>query len=367
MFILPRCLPGQSIPAGRKKMIIKVAIADKNKEYIERLVVGLEKYSDISLAVYSDEESLERAFQERKYDVFLFDPDVYMQSAAYFHARADLKILLDDKEKVVADVYANAKRVDKYQRVSKIYKKILELYSEVCGRGIAQENGYTSVVAYYSPVGGAGKTTLALISATKYAMLGKRTFYISFEDVASEDCYLPQDDEDGLSELMCHIERNTNLTMKIQGMLKCKNHNLFYLNHFRTPNDIYDMHIDELQELITAIRNTGLFDVVIVDMGTAMDEKNMVLFEKADRIVIVERTDKISARKVNCFYSQQHIMNEYGNKMVRVINFDQGQVQKIQTEVEIIGKIGRLADSDAGKTIEILAGSSKTQFVTSVV
>ena len=196
-------------------MIIKVAIADKNKEYLERLVVGLEKYSDISLAVYSDEESLERAFQERKYDVFLFDPDVYMQSAAYFHTRADLKILLDDKEKVIADVYADAKRVDKYQRVSRIYKKILELYSEVCGREIAQEDGYTSVVAYYSPVGGAGKTTLALVSAAKSALLGKRTFYISFEDIASEDCYLHQGDDEGLSELMCHIERNTNLSFLI--------------------------------------------------------------------------------------------------------------------------------------------------------
>jgi len=348
-------------------MIIKVAIADKNKEYLERLVVGLEKYSDISLAVYSDEESLERAFQERKYDVFLFDPDVYMQSAAYFHTRADLKILLDDKEKVIADVYADAKRVDKYQRVSRIYKKILELYSEVCGREIAQEDGYTSVVAYYSPVGGAGKTTLALVSAAKSALLGKRTFYISFEDIASEDCYLHQGDDEGLSELMCHIERNTNLSMKIQGMLKEKNKNLFYLNHFSTPNDIYDMHVDELQQLITAIRNTGLFDVIVVDMGTAMDEKTMALFEKADRIVLVERTDQISVRKLNCFYAQQHIMNEYGNKMVRIINFDQGQIPDIHTDIMLVGKIGRLADSDAGKTIEILAGSSKTQFITSVI
>lgn len=348
-------------------MIIKVAIADKNKEYLERLVNGLERYPDISLAVYSDEESLEQAFQEKKYDVFLFDPAVYTKPAEYYQARADLKILLDDNEKLVTDVYADAKRVDKYQRVSIIYKKILELYSSVCGRDVSKDDGDTSIIAYYSPIGGAGKTTLALISATKYAQNGKRTFYISFEDIASEDCYLPQDGEDGLSELMCHIERNTNLTMKIQSMLKSRNNNLFYLNHFNTPNDIYDMHVDELQELVTVICNTGLFDVIIIDMGTAMDEKNRALFDKADKIVIVERTDKISARKLSCFYEQQHIMNEYGDKMVRVINFDQGQKTDIHTDIALLGKIGRLTDSDAGKTIEILAGSSKTQFVTSVI
>ena len=348
-------------------MIIKVAIADTNQNYLERLMAGLEKYEDLNLSVYTDGDSLKQAFQERKYDVLLFSPDIYANESEFYQAKADLKVMLEDKDELIQGSYADAKRIDKYQRISNIYKSILELYSEVCGKGFAGAAGYTSVIAYFSPIGGAGKTTVALASAAKFAMTGKRTFYISFEDIASEDCFLPQGEDKGLSELMLHIERNTNISMKLQGMLKQKAENFYYLNHFSSPNDIYDMRLDELQDLIVAIRNADLFDVMIIDMGTEINEKNKLIFEKADRIVLVEREDSISQRKMGSFLAQQHIINEFGGKMVRFINFDKGIPVSIQTEVPITGKLGAVANADSGKVIEILANSSKTQFLTSVI
>lgn len=348
-------------------MIIKVVIADKNQEYLERLVSGLEKYTDLNLAVYSDEESLADAFQVRKYDVLLFSPEIYTKESDYYSARADLKIMLEDRETRITGEYTDAKRIEKYQRISCIYRKILEFYSEVCGRTSTRSEEYTSIVAYYSPVGGAGKTTVALASAAKYAMQGKRTFYISFEDIASEDCYLPQGEDKGLSDLMLHIDRNTNISMKMQGMMKTKTDNFFYLNHFNNPNDIFDMRTDELQYLIEAVRNTGLFDVIVIDMGSGIDAKNLLIFDKADRIVLVERPDAISQRKMTCFFSQQHILNEYGNKMVRIINFDKRIPLNVQTEVPIIGKLGEIANADAGQVIETLSRSSKTQVLATIM
>ena len=107
----------------------------------------------------------------------------------YLNTKADLKILLDDEEKIISNTFSDAKRVKKYQRISKIYKNLLDYYSEVCGKDMTPGEENVKIVSFYSPVGGAGKTTVALVSAEKYAQHGKRTFYISFEDIASEDCY----------------------------------------------------------------------------------------------------------------------------------------------------------------------------------
>lgn len=348
-------------------MIIKIAIADSDREYLQKLAGGLSLYSDLNLALFSDEESMMNAFRNKKFDIFLFSPKIFSVESSYFKVRADLKVLLDDKEQVISDVYSDAGRIDKYQRVSRIYKKILELYSEVCGKGTAIGDGYTSICAFYSPVGGSGKTTIALTVAAKLAFMGKRIFYISLEDIASENFYLLQGEDNGLSELMLHIDKNTNINLKIQGMLNNKNENLYYLNHFSSPNDIYDMRTEELRKLIDTFSNSGMFDCIVVDMGTGIDEKNKLIFEKADKIVVVERTDAISRRKTGCFFAQQHIINEYGNKMVRIINFDDGHSANQETEIPVIGKIRTMTENDAEKIVDVLSKSNNTQFLMSLV
>lgn len=54
-------------------MILKIAIADKNSEYIRRILNVLETYGDIDVSVFTDEKSLEGALDNRKFDVLLFD------------------------------------------------------------------------------------------------------------------------------------------------------------------------------------------------------------------------------------------------------------------------------------------------------
>lgn len=44
---------------GVEHMILKIAIADKNSEYIRRILNVLETYGDIDVSVFTDEKSLE--------------------------------------------------------------------------------------------------------------------------------------------------------------------------------------------------------------------------------------------------------------------------------------------------------------------
>lgn len=348
-------------------MVIKVAIASKDMNYLERLASGLEKYPRLELSIFYDMSQLECACAGRRYDVFLFSPDLFvLDEQLFMEIKADLKVLLCDENDSVKDIFSNMKRIEKYQRISQIYKDLLNLYSEVCGRDTAFGDAATEIIAVYSPVGGAGKTTVALVLAMKYAKSSKRTFYINMEDMASEDCFLPQGGKKGLSDLMRFIYSDANIGMKIQGMLKSKYDNLFYIDHFSSPNDLYDMNVEDVQELLHAVQKSGLFDVVIVDMGTSLDKKSLTIFELSGHVAVVEKTDELSARKMNCFYEQHHIMKEYGSKMLRIINFDNGISNKIESALPILGKIGDIQNMDASNIIEVLANSTKTEFMKSV-
>lgn len=58
-------------------MILKIAIADTNEEYVKRILSVLEEYEDLNLSVFTDENTLEQALMSQKFDVLLFDASAY--------------------------------------------------------------------------------------------------------------------------------------------------------------------------------------------------------------------------------------------------------------------------------------------------
>lgn len=343
-------------------MIVKIAIASEDREYLRRLVNVIEKDTDFNITVYSDKDSLSEAIRNRKFDVFMFTQDIIADMVN--DIRSDLTILLDDEENYLSDSRGNISIIKKYQRISNIKKKIFDLYSDVCGKDSRSERGERAyVIAFYSPIGGAGKTTISLMAAGRFAAAEKRTFYINLEDISSESFYLPQDEEKGMSEFMGFIEKDVNLGMKLQGMLKEKKPGMYYLNSFSSPNDILEMTSDDIKMLITKVRKAGIFDVIVVDLSTRVDDKTKILFELADKIVFIEKTDEISVNKLTMFYGQRHILNEYAHKSVRIINEDNGLPVVSNEEVRIVGKVGEVRDVTSSRAIDILSEDSRNDFV----
>ncbi|MCD7836591.1 MAG: AAA family ATPase [Lachnospiraceae bacterium] len=348
-------------------MIIKMAVADSNIDYIQRLISVLEGYGELQLSVYTERAALEHALTSKHFDVLLFDSSVY--DGQIRTEENTLAVMLLDETSDIPESLHTYKKVRKYQRISRIYQQILELYSEICGEadGVLGGNGVRTI-AFYSPIGGAGKTTVALASAARLAKMGYRVFYMSLEDIASEDCYLPQGNERGLSEVVACLGEKINFTMKLQSLLQNKDDKLFYLNHFESPNDIYEMHEEEIAELLEQIGKTGLFDVIIVDTGISLDKKMVALFENMDKVVIVEKEDAISLRKLKCFLEQSHIMNEYAHKMCRVINFDIGRGSMLtNTNIPVIGKIDAVQNPEPAQFIAMLANAAECSFVSQLV
>lgn len=343
-------------------MNIKLAIADKNEEYIKRLLSVLEEYDDLSISVYTDKKSLGKALSEKNFDVLLFDASVY--EGQFLHGKTTLVIMLLDEAEYIPEECKSLPKIKKYQRISKIYKNVLELFADVCGdTGILSGQKKSRAVVFYSPIGGAGKTTLSLASARRLAIMGYRTFYLNLEDIASEAFYLSQTEEKGMSEMLNCLGTGVNFKVKLQGFMQVKGENLFYLNHFDTPNDIYELAPDETEELVHAIQNTGLFDFLFIDMGTSLDGKTVKIFEAADYVVVIEKPDAVGAEKLETFFRQTYIMKEYGKKMKGLLNFDIGRTNVFEEKLTQIGRIHMMQNPDAGQFITMLSESNMSDFV----
>jgi len=342
-------------------MLIKIAVADDDQQYVQRLVYGLEHYNSLNISVYTETKSLENALQTKRFDVLLFTPRVFKgQSSLPQHTAC---ILLNDAEEMVPDSCRDFMKIEKYQQISSIYQKMLGQYAEVCGNhGMAGENR-TKKILFYSPIGGSGKTTLSLAAAACIARRGHSVLYVNLEELASDDCFLPQSVGKSMSELLERLDSDINFSLKLQGLANTKMENFFYLNHFESPNDIYEMEKEELEKLINVINSAGLYEYLVIDGGISLNAKALALFESADKIVLVDKSDGAAKAKMQCFLRQLHVINEYSYKMLRVLNFGTECGDALEMELPIVEVVQRTRSVETEKIILSIAGGGLNRLV----
>lgn len=133
-------------------MNISIAIVDTNREYVERLSEVLQQYHDLTLSLFTNFDSLQKALEQNRFDIVLFDPDISRERLTVSTVKLAVCFYYDHC--VNLNMYANCAKVLKYQRVSNIYKDILREYADKAGG--AEEFGNrmkTCLIGVYSPVG----------------------------------------------------------------------------------------------------------------------------------------------------------------------------------------------------------------------
>ncbi len=334
-------------------MLIRVAIADKNTTYVNKVIAALEDNSSLIISAYSDAELLKKDIDNQKIDVLLFDPSVY--SCEYESSKQIIAVLLFDDSIDIPPQFIKYPKVNKYQRVSKTLKTILDLFSDFVGnKGNVLGNTNAKVISVFSPSGGAGCTTISLAIAERLASSGMKAFFISFEEFASEGFYLPQGGEYSTSDILALLGENVDTKLKLQAYTLKKTDNLYYTKHFSTPNDLYVMSKGEAKELINLIVSSGLFDYVVVDVGSTVSVRTQEIFDSSESIFIVEKSDEISASKLQGFFSQLQIIGNNLNKMRRVINFSIGKPSRITSPV-IMDVINAMQNPDPAMLVKYIS------------
>ncbi len=300
-------------------MNISIAIADSNKEYVERLIEVLQQYDDLTIHVYTNWTKLEESMEQGRFDVVLFDPDIADKKLTFPNTK--LSICLYSDEARNGAVYAEAAKVIKYQRVSSIYKEMIRQYAEKAGYSAEFDHSQnTSITAVYSPIGGSGKTTVALALASQLVNRGKRVLFINMEQLNSSLCVNPQY-EDGLVALtQAAIDKHTNFELKIKGTIKQGFNNMFYVEGFERLADYDAITAEEIELVLNKILRCGICDALVIDMESNLNAIGRSIAKLADRIVVVDRTGELPDAKMELF-AKQAFVNEHGSKMVRVCNF----------------------------------------------
>ena len=108
-------------------MNIKIAILDIDIDYLERLSGVFQQYDELSVSVFTRTESFQQTSELEDFQIVLFNPDIAAQQLVF--PQKVMPICLCTQESANRQMYQTIPAVQKYQRISSIYKDVIKNYA----------------------------------------------------------------------------------------------------------------------------------------------------------------------------------------------------------------------------------------------
>ena len=319
-------------------MNISIAIADLNKDYIYRLTEVLQQNRELSISAFTSFEKLQEALERTRFDVLLFDPDI--SPVRMNLSGVKLALCLYSEECENTELYGDCAEILKYQRVSNIYKYILNEYADKAGLSLEPgSHTSTKLIGVYAPAGGSGKTMVSLALTCKLKLLGYSALFLSTEQFESSSAVNGQE-EDGVTALIEAVSNDkVNFKVKLTAVSRHGLDDIDYLKGFEKLVDYEAVTEEEITGVLRSIKADSDYQYVVIDMESNLDTINKAVFDAVDQILLIEKPGEISGHKMDVFLKQVFVQ-ERENKMLLLHNFaENGSSYRKKGNIPLIGEI----------------------------
>lgn len=320
---------------------INIVIADSDELYLNHLTNYLiEKMSGFEVYSFTTKDSMAEFVEDRsnKVDIIAFTEDLLDEAVGA--ADIPVKILLSDGS------FTNLTEFDivnKYQKAEKFINDILMIYAEKTGRveAVATGNKETKIIGFYSPVGGSGKTTLALAAAYAASLSGKRTFYLNAEKINSLGGILKAPGNESMSDVYLSIKtKGASVGLHIIANKHTDpDTSISFINPAESSLEINELSTDEFKKLLSEFQNLGEFDLVIVDFDSDFSKEKIEVLRSCDKIFSPFSAEETSLYKMGVFLKELGMydeLKEISAKIIPVLNKSNPQSRALLENSEIV-------------------------------
>ena len=294
-------------------MKIRLLVALDDRDYLEFFSnVLAEKYAEkFELSVCSSQEHFTDILTAHRYDIAMVSP-AFAERLGDLKIQSKLTLLLCDGNETGGTSEYHA--VKKYQRISAIVSAILEQYAGVADS--YEGASKADVVAVWSPIGGVGKTTVALAYAAQRASQGKRVAYLDLEAFSSGSVYFTQAGK-SISTIFGRMDNNAPLLLQSIRM-EDSGSNILYFCDPENYDDISILTDDDVKTLVDGCITD--IDELVIDLSSVCDSRTKKVLELADKVLLVTDNSKIGQIKLEQFYTQNNVFGNNAPKMILVAN-----------------------------------------------
>lgn len=342
-------------------MKIRVALLDSDINYLERIaMVFTNKYMDkLEIYSFSDKDIAVRSLETKKIDVFIanqkFDikDDEIPEKCSFAYLTSENGI---EEIRGVASIC-------KFQKVDLIYKQILNLYSNSASNIVLRKKNIKSNIIFFTSFsGGTGTTSIAVATSKCLARKGEKVIYVNLEKNGDPDIFFNGEGQFTLGDVIYALKsKKQNLTIKIESSLKKSVEGVEYLAAPKIALDFLELQISEIKTLLNEILTSFDYDYIIVDCRSEYDELSKMVWNMADKVIVVSDGSEISNSKTErmshsievlendedsySFAKAGILYNKFSNKVCKIITGiklqELGGIPKIEraTSTQIVEQI----------------------------
>ena len=303
---------GLQIIRGIIKMKIRTAILDGDKTYVGRFFDIFNKnYSNkIEIHAFTSEDSLLNFLKNSKIDVLLI------------HEGIELNTKLDNKVIVLKLVEKNSienqlNSILKYQKISLIYKEILNAYSQVYkGLIFNDKNFSTNIISFMSSGTGSGTSTLASAFALYLSKKGLKTLFLDLQSFATINSIFNAEGKFSMSEIIFAIKSNkADIATRLESAVKMDKSGVFFYDPCINPLERNEITAEDLTRLLDALKEFGDYEYIIIDIDYLVNETCLRLLKYSNRIFFVINTTEENQLKLSGIMKSIEIISNQNNEI----------------------------------------------------
>lgn len=323
---------------------LRLVLADEDSRYVDVVTqyINVEYPLQLQVVAFTQPHLLTEYLSggQGQVDVLLAQP-IFVMDLQESQVPLPFTLLLDDGALEPQRVLAEHKelseqqelKVDKYQPGDQLVNCILELHTQHIGTAPrrSMDNSAARVLSVYSPVGGVGKSSVALALASKLSEMGKQVFYLNLEIIDSFGGTSGLSGNNAMSQVLLTLLETPDLLPLKMEMYKTADS--YFGFDFLTPPDCYrelsEITAQHWQTLLDTLRTLGKYDFILVDLNSAGDERTNQVLDLADGIILVQTPEPLCRYKFNTFLRQNQaltgtdfiskttiLLNKYANESI---------------------------------------------------
>lgn len=244
-----------------------LAVCDSESLYTYQLAEHFDQKKGISYEVhaFSGWQPLASFMEQYPVEVLLIEEDEVSEELDPFHIPV---ILILSGEKM-SEQRHRFPTVYKYQAAAGIVGEVMNLIGETAEElypAVIGKQQKAEIIGVYSPVSNVGKTSFAL-TLGKIFSEEKSVLYINLEPYSGLGGLWEKEFRQDLTDLIYAVCQNSGAVIAKLNQMAESSGKLDYIPPAAVPLDLSEVVFSEWSSLLAAISNSGLYEVIVLDVG----------------------------------------------------------------------------------------------------
>lgn len=343
-------------------MKISISILEKDENYLKKLTAALNmRYSDkVEIQAFNDVQKALEHVKVSRPDLFVFNSSLDVDTSLL--PVGCIPVYFSDSNDI--DSIHGIKTIGKFQKIDTIYKQFLNIYSEEHNDITLKkvQNGQCKCIAFMSPAGGVGASTMAAAAARFLAKSGKKVLYVDLDTYGDMDVFFSGEGQLDMGSIIYELKKgNTNLQLKLESVIKQDAAGVYFIQQPKVLLDMMELTKQDEAVLIDELKSELDFQYVVLDMEFSLSKESVETYQHVDQIVLVSDGTEISNRKLQrsieaCRIMEQNSSVALESKISMVYNRFGSKSGQVLKDINMIGGVPVFQAEKASKIVEQISG-----------